>query len=432
MRCSYSLWYAVGAVLVFVPVGLRVLSWSGPNSADVDVRAAAAGKVLFTHEWTFKDPLCPIGDGLGPVFNATSCAACHKQGGLGGAGGVEHNVTTFVVESEPLGVNNNMVSPRREGVVHARAISAEFQETLRNIDSSFPEVSQPELKLLLPIQDCGILRTPLRAPENIHVSQRNTPALFGAKLIDQINERDIIALERQQRLRWNGVPGETETSPVGRAPRLAGGKIGKFGWKGQSASLSDFVVAACANELGLGNPSQAQPAPLGKPSYKPVGLDLTTEQCDQITAFVASLPRPSERPPTERRSRQHIEDGKQLFHSVGCAECHTPNIGSVEGLYSDLLLHRMGAELIGGGSYNQPSQPQVPSPEQPRPDEWRTPPLWGVADSAPYMHDGRAANLDEAIRLHRGQGQTANNNYQRLTEVERAQLVAFLRTLKAP
>jgi CxxC motif-containing protein (DUF1111 family) len=40
--------------------------------------------------------------------------------------------------------------------------------------------------------------------------------------------------------------------------------------------------------------------------------------------------------------------------------------------------------------------------EQPTPAEWRTAPLWGVADSGPYLHDGRANSLAEAIELHGG------------------------------
>jgi len=55
---------------------------------------------------------------------------------------------------------------------------------------------------------------------------------------------------------------------VGRTSRVADGRVGRFGWKGQMASLSDFVRAACANELGLGNPSHAQPVPLFAPDAK--------------------------------------------------------------------------------------------------------------------------------------------------------------------
>jgi CxxC motif-containing protein (DUF1111 family) len=106
----------------------------------------------------------------------------------------------------------------------------------------------------------------------------------------------------------------------------------------------------------------------------------------------------------------------------------------VQGLYSDLLLHRMGQPLEGGGSYDgpPPQAPQLSPGEGPLPDEWRTPPLWGVADSAPYLHDGRAASLEEAIKLHAGQGAGAAQRYARLSSDKRAQVIAFLRTLRAP
>src|SRR5207247_1863469 len=113
----------------------------------------------------------------------------------------------------------------------------------------------------------------------------------------------------------------------------------RFGWKAQTASMSDFVRAACANELGLGNPGQAQPKPLSNQSYQPPGLDLTAEQCDQITAFVASLSRPVEKTPQDPKEKENVVAGKKIFNSIGCASCHTPDLGGVSGLYSDLLLH---------------------------------------------------------------------------------------------
>src|SRR5262249_18423907 len=131
-------------------------------------------------------------------------------------------------------------------------------------------------------------------PQGVHISQRNTPALFGAKLIDEIPDRDIIAIERKERLKWGLASSDNESAPVGRAHRLADGRIGRFGWKAQTASLSDFVQNACANELGLSNPGHPQPIPLSKFDYKQVGMDLTLDQCNQITAFVASLPKPQE------------------------------------------------------------------------------------------------------------------------------------------
>jgi CxxC motif-containing protein (DUF1111 family) len=358
------------------------------------------------------------------VFNATSCVACHNQGGVGGGGGLKHNVTTFTIRAQRPG------EPARQGVVHAFALNS--QETLAQVDSSLPNIARPALEQVVSL--AGRENQCIATPRAVTISQRNTPALFGAKLIDELPERDIIAGERKQRLKAGLASAEVENAPVGRASRLADGRVGRFGWKAQTANLSDFVQAACANELGLGNPGQAQPRPLYKPNYQSPGLDLTAEQCNQLTAFVASLPRPVERTPATANGAEEARRGKKVFQAIGCADCHTPNLGAVEGIYSDLLLHRMGATLVGGGSYNEPP-PQIPDfqpGEEPRPDEWRTPPLWGVADSAPYLHDGRASTLEEAIRLHGGQGADAARRYAKLSQAETVQLLAFLKSLRAP
>jgi CxxC motif-containing protein (DUF1111 family) len=317
--------------------------------------------------------------------------------------------------------------PGRQGVVHAFAVRQEYQENLQHVDPSLPPVVRPSLEATKKFDMEG------RGPALVSVSQRNTPALFGAKLIDELSEQTIISEERRQKLRWGFASANQEEAPVGRALRLPGRRIGKFGWKGQSASLADFVQAACANELGLSNPGQVEPRPLGQPNYQSKGLDLTSEQCNQITAYVASLNRPEERLPQDNDMRAWAHGGKQLFDKIGCASCHTPTLGSIEGIYSDLLLHRMGEELKGTGSYNGPPPPsESPSDDSPRSDEWRTPPLWGVADSAPYLHDGRAPTLEAAIKMHGGQARRAANQFSLLSETERAQVIAFLKTLRAP
>ena len=64
--------------------------------------------------------------------------------------------------------------------------------------------------------------------------------------------------------------------------------------------------------------------------------------------------------------------------------------------------------------------------------EWRTPPLWGVADSAPYMHDGRAETLLEAISMHDGEGAGTRDRFLQLSVADRNALIAFLKTLVAP
>jgi CxxC motif-containing protein (DUF1111 family) len=426
------------------PICWILLSWNSTQpvqAVDNEWVRVNAGEVLFKHEWQPNDRLSPGGDGLGPVFNARSCVACHQQNGPGGSGGLEHNVTNFVMRStEGKGV-------LREGVIHNSATAEMYQETLTLLDPSLPALSGSALAksgltgalsrdkvVMMSDQEKSDQTSQdltLRAlfEKGIQLSQRKTPALFGAGLIDGIADLAILIEEQSQHLEGNKGMG----FPVGRAHRLPGGKVGRFGWKAQTARLSEFVQAACANELGLSNPGHPQPQSLAKSDHRSPGLDLTQLQCDQLTAYVASLPRPM---PTKPHRWSPEQIGKNLFTKIGCADCHTPNLGSVEGLYSDLLLHSMGQGLAGAGSSyggRTPIQQEIALDQsRPRDDEWRTPPLWAVADSAPYMHDGRAGTLEEAIRVHGGQAAPAAHLFQSLKAAEQRQVIAFLRSLKAP
>jgi CxxC motif-containing protein (DUF1111 family) len=102
----------------------------------------------------------------------------------------------------------------------------------------------------------------------------------------------------------------------------------------------------------------------------------------------------------------------------------------VAGIYGDLLLHDMGPDLADSGSYYGAIEPS--SADGVKGQEWRTPPLWGFRDSGPYMHDGRAETLDEAVALHGGQAERSARLYFELKLVERLQVQTFLNTLAAP
>src|SRR4029434_3379445 len=117
-----------------------------------------------------------------------------------------------------------------------------------------------------------------------------TPALFGARLIDEISDREIIAIARKQQVAAAMMSWEHESARVVRVLFDKQGGAGKFGWKGQTPSLLDFVQGACANELGLSNPNQPQPGSIARLDYKSEKTDLTLEQCKQMTSFIAALP----------------------------------------------------------------------------------------------------------------------------------------------
>ncbi len=418
--------HAIVLALALVPTVKLVQGLWPRGPKPVSAEAMAAGRELFNHEWTSHDPLTS-GDGLGPVFNARSCVECHHQGGSGGGGGVDKNVTVYgLAGPNPRGMPT-------AGVVHQKAVSKEFQETLSLVHASLP--AKPSIPLAV-LND----KTRPRSPEVV-VTQRNTPALFGAGLIDAVSDEELLAHQREHSVpaRLVGLNGAMDAKTRGHVARLADGRIGRFGWKGEFATLNDFVKAACANELGLSNPERPQATPLGKLGHKTTGVDLTDAQCISMTDFIRGLPTPTEMAPADPTHAKAVTTGRELFTSIGCADCHTPSLGPIAGFYSDLLLHDMGVDLESStGYYGAIIPPPVVNndrfsiSEQPTAGEWRTAPLWGVADSAPYLHDGRAETLREAIELHGGEAVDVTARFKEHSAQDREAVIAFLKTLRAP
>jgi CxxC motif-containing protein (DUF1111 family) len=461
---------------------------NGPGP-DKEKQRSEMGKELFIHEWTAGDRLSHAGDGLGPVYNARSCSACHRLGGIGGAGIRETNVSlvTIFVSRKISGGLVGVLLPNHPlppaDAPNKVVVGKQGQET---IELEIPDrdklaaihpalVTQPSFPLhrfgagpefdkwqggIFPKGDTEIdkrnsNRRQSRLIDNATVtlieSKRNTPALFGAGLIDALPEHVLaeVAAEQAkasgQSVGERGVAsnGEAALPVMGRLSRLKDGRIGRFGWKANVASLREFTLQACSSELGLEVPGFARAKPPWKKDYKAPGIDLTSEQCDALTYFVASLPKPQVRSPDSPQQAGEIEHGRKLFASTGCSACHRPQLGDIDGIYSDLLLHDMGRELSDSGSYTviepaiaskDKSNPTSPA-EEVRPAnerEWRTPPLWGLRDSAPYLHDGRADTVAEAVALHGGEGLTAAQAFARLSPQERQQLELFLQTLVAP
>jgi CxxC motif-containing protein (DUF1111 family) len=261
----------------------------------------------------------------------------------------------------------------------------------------------------------------------------NSTALFGAGWVDRISGRSISRRNLANSLRTIGheLSSNFNTMSPGRYRVLPDGRIGKFGWKGQFATLEEFVAAACANELGLGTPHMPQAKPRVELPYPDMPADLDRDQFRSLVAFVDTLPRPDEILPSDAEGQAEVAQGRLLFDQVGCAICHVPDLGGVTGLYSDLLLHRL-VDRNGRSSYGDVLT-DVPIPRHhPAPDEWKTPALWGVADSAPYFHDGGSATLQDAILRHRGDANPVTKAYEDLDDQDQRALIRFLESLRAP
>jgi CxxC motif-containing protein (DUF1111 family) len=411
------------------------------------------GQKLFERVWEPGHDAEAGGDGLGPLFNERSCVACHFQGGVGGAGPAQNNVSLL---SAAIPENAAGLVGLEARLIHLHPGFASGATLVLHHFSSDPIAYTAFRQKLLgldlkkggdPIRKAITVRaimrkeglTPIKTIEVEHtkllLSERNTTPLFGLGLIDSISQAEI---EQVAALETN------------ENPRVSGRFVGRFGWRGQTSELADFIRGACAVELGLQVSTQAQAVdPIAAIAKQPASdkLDLTDRQCDDMTAFVARLPAPRRLQPADRQEAVTINNGEHLFNTVGCSVCHRPTLGHVNGIYSDLLVHNMGANLsdpspapLRPGSPSNPSRYygsgpdlQLPTEETlARRQEWKTPPLWGLRDSGPYLHDGRAETVEEAIAYHGGEAADSVDRYMALPTDARTRVLAFLATLAAP
>lgn len=238
----------------------------------------------------------------------------------------------------------------------------------------------------------------------------NTPSLFGAGLIDQIPATAI---------RMN-----PQTMTVDQHK-----PVGRFGWKGQFSTLREFVGTAAAVELGLTNDVRHQHVANRTNVDTTAGSDLSPEQLDALVAYCADLPRPRQIMPEQADQRRSVMNGEYSFVSLGCASCHTPNLGGLEGVYSDFRLYHLNDKTASDETWDSPYSDHD---EWSHWDGWKTPALWGVADSAPYKHDGAAKTLRAAIDLHRGDANNSRTRFLAARRSEQADLIMFLKSLRAP
>jgi CxxC motif-containing protein (DUF1111 family) len=396
--------------VVFVTV--VATAWAGdPEWAGApDDPTIALGRRLFLRQWMPDDPRGRGGDGLGPVFNERSCVACHGLAGPGGAGTRSVNVELLTAIARGLEAGKTPDRSRLALIHPALAETGSIVLHRFGLAPHFSEWRKHAVRLAetrVPTDDSASQKF------TFVISRRNAPALFGAGRLDAIPDAAIEAEAKRQ------------GPEKGRVSRTMDGKIGRFGWKAQVASLDDFVLTACANELGLEVPGHHQASdPHGFGERKNNALDMSADDCAALVAYVHDLPEPVE------TSHEFAQAGRIVFDRIGCAECHRPRLAGVAGAYTDLLLHDMGPGLSDDGLYYGSSEPS--SPGAPKPSEWRTPPLWGVASTGPFLHDGRAPTLSDAIAAHGGAAHMSAMKFHSLARSNQLQLLSFLRSLKVP
>ncbi len=353
-----------------LPPGAMIPEPGEPGCPTQEVLADPNLVERFTDGRALFDRDIQVEAGLGPVFNGDSCRACHFDPVIGGAGPVDLNVMRYGT----LDALGEFTAPGHGTILHKLAI---------------PGVDRPE-----------------HGPEHNLFETRQTPSILGLGLLDGVADDDILALQDPDDLDGDGIRGVAHILPDGR--------LGRFGWKAQVPSLREFSRDGLSAEVGL-----TVPAEDGFSFGTEVDDDgvadpeVDSAHIDTLTFFMAGLAAPE--------PAQELPDGLAVFEEIGCDACHVVELPGADGpirAYTDLLLHVVAPDDALGIVDGAAEQLM-----------FRTPPLWGLRYSAPYLHDGAALTVEDAILAHAGEADAVRLAYEALDDAQRALLLSFLESL---
>jgi CxxC motif-containing protein (DUF1111 family) len=271
-------------------------------------------------------------------------------------------------------------------------------------------------------------------PGNNVVALRSTLGVLGDGFVEAIANETLQDLAARQP--WDQ-RGQVIFVPVSEKPGTS--RVGRFGHKGQQASLVSFSADAYVNEMGITSPLQPD-----EPTYNGVAVDDPVPGLDNQGVDVelfALFMRSTKAPPVDETlaATDDARAGRQLFDQVGCAVCHTPTIvtappgttinggafkvanalgNKIIHPFADFLLHDVasGDGIVQNGGQSTRTK-------------MRTPPLWGLRLRGRFMHDQLSFSMEDAIARHGNQAARARSRFDGLSSGDKKRLLAFLSSL---
>lgn len=396
---------ALGVLGAVILLGTEVGA-GPPTEAEVMV-----GRSLFRRLWVPAPTRTDAADGLGPLFNARSCIACHAQCGPSVVrkerdGSVIVNGAVFRVagrEGEPHPWYGRQIQTQS-----VPGLAAEGRAKL--MVSQEPNGTRSDVELAGPSVEVGF-----------QIAPRVAPSLLGRGRLERVSQSAVVERASDAHQRRLGLSGFARmvVDVEGRE------RLGRFGWKASQSSLTEQTAEAFATDLGLSSPlrptpygdcTPAQTACRSMPNGESAAFDgreISLAMIDMVAAYLSSLDAADA--PTNKAA-------ERTFVAIGCASCHVPRMPTEDGetveVFTDLLLHDMGRDLDDG----------VPEPGV-RSSQWRTSPLLDLATrngTRRYLHDGRAATIAEAVRWHGGEATSSRQAFEQLAEADRQALLDYL------
>ncbi len=398
------------------------------------------GNSFFNQNWVSAPASTEARDGLGPLFNARSCAGCHFRDGRGRPPATETEAGTGLLlrvsipgRAEGGGQRPDPVYGGQIQDLALPGIPAEASLVVDRKDVPGTLADGSVYALEEPAYRLTALGYGEPHPE-LQVSPRVAPQMIGMGLLEAVPEEFILSRTDPDDTDGDGISGRPNQVWDHASGQSA---LGRFGWKASQPTVLQQTAGAFLDDMGITtvlrpeeNCTTAQEACL---QARGGGVpEIEEDDLMKVVLYASSLAVPAMRDPGD----PEVVRGSAAFDDIGCSGCHIrtvatgphPTIPALSDQrihpYTDLLLHDMGEGLADG-----------------RPDfeatgrEWRTPPLWGIGlfetvnGHTRYLHDGRARNLSEAILWHGGEAAPARNRYRALDARDRAALLRFLGSL---
>lgn len=401
------------------------------------------GNSFFNQAWVEAPSSTTARDGLGPLFSARSCAACHFKDGRGrpplesdesflslivGVGVIEQEQEEAHLVKDP--VYGNQLQPFAIPDVPVEASPQVHYEVLKETyaDGQPYELMHPTYEIVNPAYG--------DPSEALVLMPRVAPHVAGMGLLDAIPEERLRELEDPEDSDGDGISGRVRMVNDVVSNQL---KPGRYGWKAEKPTILQQVATAFRNDIGITSPVFAsddctvtQTQCLNTPSGGEP--EISQDIFGKVVAYNHLLAVPV-RPLWDD---PEVLRGKKLFQELNCVGCHVPSHETGESEfeelsfqqifpYTDLLLHDMGKEL------SDAIPPGLTPPAEAQ--EWRTPPLWGIGrvetvnGHTRFLHDGRARNMEEAILWHGGEAESSREAFKALSSEERALILKFLESL---
>jgi len=413
--------------------GPGAFSQAAANLSPDEIARFRIGDRFFTQPWSSAPGAAPESDGLGPTYLATSCAGCHPADGRSSAPttaqGQGSPILRFVDEAGNGGGLADYHLQLQTDAIDGVPPEGDLRISWEVVEHTYPDGNA--ISLRRPVVDAAGAFGDVEGM--IASGVRVGPPLIGLGLLEAIPQADVMAGADPHDDDGDGISGRAAmVRPLGGGDEV----LGRFGLKGNVASVADQTAIAYLLDMGITSPALPEencPPAQVDCAISPTGgsPEISQERFDDVVFYAQSLAVPG-RPFAGDES---IVAGQGLFEQIGCAGCHTQQwetgnhpmtafAGQTIYPYTDLLLHDMGEGLSDGRADGAASA-----------TEWQTPALWGlgltrtVNPDAGFLHDGRARTVEEAVLWHGGEAGASAQGFTELSESDRQLVLNFLKSL---